>query len=36
MRNTTESLGEQIKHLVREHIEASRRAAAAAVERAFA
>ena len=35
MRNTTESLSDQIEHLVREHIEASRRAAAAAVERAF-
>jgi hypothetical protein len=36
MTNTTESLSEQIEQLVREHIEASRRAAAAAVERAFA
>ena len=36
MRNTTESLSEQIEQLVREHIEACRRAAAAAVEHAFA
>jgi hypothetical protein len=36
MRNTTQSLSEQIEQLVREHIEESRRAAAAAVERAFA
>ena len=36
MTNSTQSLSEQIERLVREHIEVSRRAAAAAVECAFA
>lgn len=36
MKTTIESLGEQIEQLVRAHIEASRRASADAVERAFA
>jgi len=36
MTNTTQSLSEQIEQLVRAHIEASRRAATAAIERAFA
>jgi len=35
MNNPNQTLSEQIERLVREHIEASRRAAAAAVERAF-
>lgn len=35
MRHPNETLSEQIEHLVREHIEATRRVAAAAVERAF-
>jgi hypothetical protein len=36
MRTTIQELSEQIETLVREHVEACRRAAAAAVERAFA
>ncbi len=35
MNDPSESLSEQIEQLVREHIEATRRAAATAVERAF-
>lgn len=35
MKTTIEDLSEQIEQLVREHIEASRRASAAAIERAF-
>ena len=35
MKHTTEGLSEQIEQLVREHIEASHRAAAEAMERAF-
>ncbi|HEX7480096.1 MAG TPA: hypothetical protein VF331_20020, partial [Polyangiales bacterium] len=35
MSDPNQTLSEQIEQLVREHIEASRRAAAAAVERAF-
>lgn len=36
MSHPSQTLSEQIEHLVREHIEATRRAAAQAVERAFA
>jgi len=35
MSHPSQTLSEQIEQLVREHIEASRRAAAAAIERAF-